>query len=126
MRLIEPYRVPGPMRTCPFVLTSTSSMMPYPCFSPSASANRMLNTAGVSGRNSSGFCNVLGIRELLPNKASVADISATDIIYQQLGVVKPDLLEINETSVTTQVAPNRTDNFNYELSMLRDSDIISL
>src|SRR4028119_2276221 len=44
MRLIEPYSVPGPIRVCPPVRSSTSRMMPYPCRSSSARAPPMCTT----------------------------------------------------------------------------------
>src|SRR5215217_8211866 len=54
MCFIEPYSVPGPRRISPPVRPSTSRMIPYPCRSPSAKANRICNTAGVRGNNELG------------------------------------------------------------------------
>src|SRR5918995_1071079 len=59
----------------------------------------MLNTAGVSGRNSLGCCRVSVIKLLLiVYKASVADISVMDMITQVFGVVKANLSRITTCS----------------------------
>ena len=71
MRRMEPYNVPGPMRTCPSLIVSTSCAMAYPCRSPSARASRMWRTAGVSGRRLSGVFLVMAARD--------RDISVVDI-----------------------------------------------
>ena len=49
MRLTEPYSVPALNRMAPEVRSATSCIMPYPCWSRSASATRIWKTCGVKG-----------------------------------------------------------------------------
>src|ERR1700733_5526131 len=69
------------MRSLRSERTATSCMIRYPCFSPSASANRTKNTTGESGRRASGLFESVwrfGIEDSAWQSISLNDISLND------------------------------------------------
>src|SRR5690242_20605995 len=76
MRLMEPYRVPGPSWTSPPVRDSTSRLIAYPWRSSSARASRIWNSDTGSGRSVRGS----GARNFIRDPISGVDISSLDII----------------------------------------------